>query len=115
MPRNFSWRHQYCVKPDIANHLVGICSQPHFGSSCDAPSLSLINRLRSVIKAGARFHLGKHEQPATARNDVDFTARASPPPCQNAESLCDQEGGGSAFGGNADPKCGLSLGSWCRL
>jgi len=115
VPRNFSRRHQYRVKPNVADPCIGICCEPRLGSGRDPPPLTFIDRFRGFIEIGARFYLGEHEQPAAARNNIDFAAWAAPPPCQNTEALCDQESGGTAFGGNTDPECGLPLGSWRGL
>ncbi len=111
MPRNFPRRHQYRIETDVEDSFIGICGQPGFGSGRNPPPLTFVDRFRGFIKAGARFYFRENQKRAAARNDVDFAARASPSPRENAESLRDQESGGAAFGGNADPKGRLPLGS----
>jgi len=98
MPRNFTRRYQDSVETDIADKIVRICCEPYFGSGRNPPALALVDRFRSLIKAGTCFHLRKHQKLTSACDDVDFAERASPAPRQNAESLRDQESCGPAFG-----------------
>ena len=98
MPRNFTRRYQDRVETDIADKFIRIRCKPYFSSGRNPSALALVDRFRSLIKAGTCFHLCKHQKPTPARDDVDFAERASPAPRQNAESLRDQESGGPAFG-----------------
>ena len=91
---------------------VRICRQPNFGGGGDPPALPLIHGFCGFINCGARFHLSKYQQLTPTRDNIDFAERASPSPRQNAESLGDQEGRGTAFGRNSHAKCGLPF--WSR-
>jgi len=98
MARNLARRHQDCIETDITNHVVRICREPYFGSGSNPPALPLADRFCGLIETGAGFHFGEDQKVAAAGDDIDFAKRASPPPSENAESLCDQESGGAAFG-----------------
>ena len=104
MARDFPGRHQDCIKADVANVLVRICCQPNFGGGGDSPALPLIHGFCGFINCGARFHLSKYQQLTSTRNNINLPERASPSPRQNAESLGDQEGRGTAFGRNSHAK-----------
>jgi len=111
MPRDFARCHQDRVETDIPDHFIGIGCEPHFGRRRDPPPLTFIDRFRSLIKTGARFHFREHQKLTPARDDVDFAERAAPAPCQNPESLRDQENGSTALGGDSNAKRCLPFGA----
>src|SRR5258708_38965472 len=89
--RNFAGRHQNRIKPNIAECLVGVGSEPNLRCGCNAPALPLVDGFGRLIECGARFYFGEDQKLAPARDDVDFTEWTSPASRQNAESLPDQQ------------------------
>ena len=100
MARNTSWRHQYGIEADVTNALIRVTCKPSLGRRNYASALAFRDGPSRVIEVGTRLDLDENEEPASARDDVDFPDWALPSPRQDAKALGDEKCRRPALGRN---------------
>src|SRR5262245_1835476 len=102
MPRDAAGGDQYGVEADVAGAVVRMECKPGFGGGGDARALALGHRPGGVVEPLPRLDLDEYEQMPPPCHDVDLADGAAEAPSEDAETLGDQIGGGTALGGNAE-------------